>query len=313
MRYCDVLNCLPIVFIIPWISHSFSLQGIFCVSLNTVAFPVWWSHGVAFLATYLLLDQRHGIFMLLRTSVRANGGTETCNTILDWIYINEEFFLGGKMQSLNSPYIQPMLHWRVGVLWILHWRVGVLLFRSSLGKFTKAPGHSWGGNIFETYLSICKAGDYGLAPEQQSFKQCGCLEISNDWIFRNWCFEEAWSSKNLVKLQFAENVISRDAIAFRLWESFINLIQWSVQQKWCFCKVTRWKCGFGRASTASTIIWCRLCWISIVIYSSVCMCAFSRVSFFCVYEHVWKMSTSLCIIHIALGVTHFVSNPLNYL
>lgn len=41
-------------------------------------------------------------------------------------------------------------------------------------------GHSWGGNIFETCLSICKAGDYGLAPEQQKQKKqstSGCLDI----------------------------------------------------------------------------------------------------------------------------------------
>ena len=65
-------------FLFPGFRDSFSLQGIFCVSLNTVAFPVWWSHGVAFLATYLLLDQRHGIFMLLRTSGLITGARKKC-------------------------------------------------------------------------------------------------------------------------------------------------------------------------------------------------------------------------------------------
>ena len=163
-------------FLFPGFRDSFSLQGIFCVSLNTVAFPVWWSHGVAFLATYLLLDQRHGIFMLLRTSGLITGARKK------WFFIHfifnvnplilESFDTWLKMCTVALSFSPSHC-----LQWIYTDAADAVSFQPWIASET---GHSWGGNIFETCLSICKAGDYGLAPEQQKQKKqstSGCLDI----------------------------------------------------------------------------------------------------------------------------------------
>ena len=68
-------------------------------------------------------------------------------------------------------------------------------------------GHSWGGNIFETGISICKAGDYGLAPKQQRRKNNPKVNV---WKFpmtdmkEICCLEGALSSNILLKRLFAK-------------------------------------------------------------------------------------------------------------
>ena len=113
------------------------------------------------------------------------------------------------------------------------------------------------------------------------------IEFSGFSVWKEFCLGRSCETSVCWKFD-----IKCKMIAFWLLESFSNRFQWSVQplcRKWCFCKVPRWKCGVGRASTASTIIWCRRC-----VYDCV---RFPESHCFFVCMNMGLMSTSWSTVH----------------